>query len=112
MNSSYRTEDVTLLLKDITGQVEPMSTQERENRFKQGYPIAKCSQENMYPARIIWRPISRHCAMKPTVQLRQSVPVQSVFIRIRETKLFWYRWHERVCRLVFCSSGICADDMA
>ena len=34
MNSSYRTEDVTLLLKDITGQVEPMSTQEREKQIQ------------------------------------------------------------------------------
>ncbi len=36
MFSSYRKEDVTILLKDITGLVEPMGTAEREARIQQG----------------------------------------------------------------------------
>ena len=34
--SSYREEDVTILLKDITGQVAPMGTEEREKRIQSG----------------------------------------------------------------------------
>lgn len=33
---SYSTKDVTILLKDITGQVEPQSTEEREKLIQQG----------------------------------------------------------------------------
>ena len=36
MRSSYREEDVTLLLKDITGLVKPQSTQERERLIQAG----------------------------------------------------------------------------
>ncbi len=36
MRSSYSQEDVTLLLKDITGQVEPQSTEEREREIQGG----------------------------------------------------------------------------
>lgn len=36
MRSSYREEDVVLLLKDITGQVEPQSTEERERLIQSG----------------------------------------------------------------------------
>lgn len=36
MRSSYQTEDVTLLLKDITGLVEPQSTEEREKLIQSG----------------------------------------------------------------------------
>ncbi|MDO4614548.1 MAG: cysteine protease StiP family protein [Lachnospiraceae bacterium] len=36
MRSSYREEDVTLLLKDITGLVEPQSTEEREKQIQAG----------------------------------------------------------------------------
>lgn len=36
MRSSYREEDVTLLLKDITGLVEPQGTQERERLIQSG----------------------------------------------------------------------------
>lgn len=36
MRSTYRTEDVTILLKDISGMVEPMSTEEREKRIQKG----------------------------------------------------------------------------
>ncbi|MCO7137471.1 cysteine protease StiP family protein [[Clostridium] leptum] len=36
MQSSYRAEDVTLLLKDITGQVQPLETKEREKRIQSG----------------------------------------------------------------------------
>lgn len=36
MRSSYREEDVILLLKDITGQVEPQPTQEREQLIQSG----------------------------------------------------------------------------
>lgn len=36
MRSSYQEEDVVLLLKDITGLVEPQSTQEREKQIQSG----------------------------------------------------------------------------
>ncbi len=36
MRSSYRAEDVEILLKDITGQVEPLENAEREKRIQQG----------------------------------------------------------------------------
>ena len=36
MRSSYREEDVILLLKDITGQVRPQSTEERERLIQSG----------------------------------------------------------------------------
>lgn len=36
MRSSYKAEDVTLLLKDITGLVEPQTTEEREKQIQAG----------------------------------------------------------------------------
>ena len=33
MNSSFKAGDVTLLLKDITGRIDPLPTQERERRI-------------------------------------------------------------------------------
>ena len=36
MRSSYRAEDVTILLKDITGMVEPLENAERERRIQSG----------------------------------------------------------------------------
>ena len=36
MFSTYRPEDVTILLKDITGQVKPMGTRERERLIQGG----------------------------------------------------------------------------
>ena len=36
MRSSYRDEDVTLLLKDITGLVKPQPTEERERLIQSG----------------------------------------------------------------------------
>ena len=36
MNSSFRPEDVTLLLKDITGMIDPLPTKEREKRIQGG----------------------------------------------------------------------------
>ena len=36
MNSSFLDEDVTLLLKDITGLVDPLPTEEREKRIQGG----------------------------------------------------------------------------
>ena len=36
MKSSYRAEDVEILLKDITGQVQPLENQEREKFIQQG----------------------------------------------------------------------------
>lgn len=36
MRSTYRSEDVTVLLKDITGLVEPLGTKERERRIQSG----------------------------------------------------------------------------
>ena len=36
MFSSYRPEDVTILLKDITGMITPLGTEERERRIQSG----------------------------------------------------------------------------
>ncbi len=36
MKTSYNPEDVTVLLKDITGRIKPLSTQEREKKIQQG----------------------------------------------------------------------------
>lgn len=36
MRTSYREEDVVLLLKDITGRIQPMSAQERERKIQAG----------------------------------------------------------------------------
>jgi len=36
MNSSFKPEDVTLLLKDITGLIEPTPTKEREKLIQSG----------------------------------------------------------------------------
>ena len=36
MRSSYKPEDVTILLKDITGMVTPQSTEEREKLIQSG----------------------------------------------------------------------------
>ena len=36
MRSSYKESDVILLLKDITGMVEPQSTKEREKQIQAG----------------------------------------------------------------------------
>ncbi|MBS5149460.1 MAG: cysteine protease StiP family protein [Butyricicoccus pullicaecorum] len=50
MNSSYRTEDVTLLLKDITGQVEPMSTREREIHIQAGVSYCEMLPREYVPS--------------------------------------------------------------
>ena len=36
MRTSYRPEDVTLLLKDITGKLEPLDTRARETKIQSG----------------------------------------------------------------------------
>ncbi len=36
MFSTYREDDVTILLKDISGMVTPLPTEEREKRIQQG----------------------------------------------------------------------------
>lgn len=36
MPTSYRPQDVTLLLKDITGKLEPLPTRAREARIQSG----------------------------------------------------------------------------
>lgn len=50
MNSSYRPEDVTLLLKDITGLVEPMSTKEREVQIQAGRSYCEMLPKEYVPS--------------------------------------------------------------
>ncbi len=50
MNSSYRAEDVTLLLKDITGLVEPMSTREREAEIQRGRSYCEMLPQEYVPS--------------------------------------------------------------
>jgi len=49
MRSSYRDEDVTLLLKDITGMVQPQPTEEREKLIQAGkhYMLVAVEQVNL-----------------------------------------------------------------
>ena len=54
MRSSYRDEDVTLLLKDITGMVQPQPTEEREKLIQAGkhysemLPVEICPDRKIY----------------------------------------------------------------
>ncbi len=50
MNSSYRQEDVTLLLKDITGLVEPLSTKEREVQIQAGRSYCEMLPKEYVPS--------------------------------------------------------------
>lgn len=60
MRSSYTKDDVILLLKDITGLVEPQPTEERENLYSPANIIAKCCLLNMFPVKNIWRFTEKH----------------------------------------------------
>ncbi len=42
MRSSYKKEDVVLLLKDITGLVKPQPASERERLIQSGKHTVKC----------------------------------------------------------------------
>ena len=46
MKSSFLETDVTLLLKDITGLVEPLPTSEREKRIQRG-PEGVCPEDRL-----------------------------------------------------------------
>ena len=54
MRTTYKKEDVELLLKDITGLVKPQSTQERE-QLRDGI-IVRCFLLSIHLRRRIWRP--------------------------------------------------------
>ena len=47
MFSTYRPEDVTILLKDITGLVEPLDTAERENASSPASIIRRCFRSSI-----------------------------------------------------------------
>ncbi len=55
MRTSYTEDDVILLLKDITGLVEPQPTEERERLIQAGRHYCECSRLNTYHRRRIWR---------------------------------------------------------
>lgn len=48
MRSSYSEEDVILLLKDITGLVEPQPAKVREKLIQSGNITARCCLLNMF----------------------------------------------------------------
>lgn len=64
MRSSYNSEDVTMLIKDLTGLVEPVSLEERARRVANGefersimikeYPVSKEYQD------IVWKSMERY----------------------------------------------------
>ncbi len=57
MRTTYKKEDVELLLKDITGLVKPQSTQEREQLIQQGWHYCEMLPiEYSRVRRRIWRP--------------------------------------------------------
>ena len=49
MKSSFHPEDVQLLLKDITGQLDPLPTQEREKRIQAGTHYSEMLPLEYYP---------------------------------------------------------------
>ena len=49
--STYRPEDVTILLKDITGQIEPTPAQERERRIQSGVHYSEMLPLEYEPSR-------------------------------------------------------------
>lgn len=65
MRSSYLKDDVTILLKDITGMVKPQPTQEREKLIQSEGITVRCFPLNMSQHKNIWRFMSRHfCNMQ------------------------------------------------
>lgn len=50
MKSSYRPEDVTILLKDITGMVTPLDNLEREKRIQQGVHYSEMLPKEQLPS--------------------------------------------------------------
>ncbi|MBQ7501761.1 cysteine protease StiP family protein [bacterium] len=55
MFGTYRPEDVTLLLKDITGLVEPLSTEEREKRIQSGVHYSEMLPKEYRPSPAYFR---------------------------------------------------------
>lgn len=55
MFGTYRKEDVTLLLKDITGLVEPLSTEERERRIQSGVHYSEMLPKEYRPSPAYFR---------------------------------------------------------
>ena len=51
MQSSYKSEDVTLLLKDITGFVEPEDTKIREKKIQSGVHYCEMLPKEYVPTK-------------------------------------------------------------
>ena len=83
MFGTYRAEDVTILLKDITGLVEPMGTAEREARIQQGVHYSEMLPIEYEPSpaylAAFWDALDRYAPL--TAQAAASAAAQ-----IRERK--------------------------
>lgn len=101
MRSSYREEDVILLLKDITGMVEPQSTKERERLIQAGrhycemLPIEYVPSEKYMEAyREALRNYAKPVALAVGKLAEKSLPKEGKM-------LFWSLLPEREYRLGF-----------
>ena len=73
MKSSYIEDDITLLLKDITGLVEPLPTKEREKKIQSGTHYSE-----MLP--LEYRPTDKYIEIYEKA-FRYSVNVNCTFFR-------------------------------
>ena len=62
MRSSYRDEDVTILLKDITGLVEPLENAEREKRIQSGTHYSEMLPKEHLPSEAYLRTFYAACS--------------------------------------------------
>ena len=54
MKSSYKEKDVVILLKDISGMVEPTPTEEREKKIQKGTHYSEMLPLEYEPKKNIW----------------------------------------------------------
>ena len=52
MKTSYKSEDVIVLLKDITGELQPLPLEEREKQIQQGVPSSEILPLEYQPSRV------------------------------------------------------------
>lgn len=78
MFGTYHSDDVTILLKDITGLVEPLGTRERERRIQSGTHYSEMLPMEYVPSKAymeaFWDALERYAAM--TAEAAASVAEQ------------------------------------
>lgn len=83
MRSSYREEDVTILLKDITGLVEPLENAERERRIQSGTHYSEMLPKEHLPSEAYLRTFYAACSR---YAVKTAHAVQIAAQRIYERK--------------------------